>query len=178
MKLPDTETLALSLDEGILHLTLNRPERKNAMNSRMLVELEEVFGLVHGVDEVRAVVLRGAGGSFCAGADLKDMARGGGGPAASGDPRQAAIVGNRRFGRVTSAANDLSQPLIGVIEGAVMGGGFGLACVTDIALAHRGAKFGMPETGLGQGTGRRRELRPVHGPRGIRGPPSAVTPPS
>ena len=152
MKLPETETLALSLQDGILHLTLNRPERKNAMNGRMLVELEDVFQHAHGDDDLRAIVLRGAGGSFCAGADLKDMAsRGGelGEGSAERDPRQTTAAGNRRFGRVTMAANAVDKPLIAVIEGAVMGGGFGLACVTDIALAHRDAKFGMPETGLG-----------------------------
>jgi isohexenylglutaconyl-CoA hydratase len=150
VKLPETETLDLKLDAGVLHLTLNRPERKNAMNRQMLLELEQIFEQVGDEEDVRAVVLRGAGGSFCAGADIKDLAKGGEGVGeASSDPKQAAAAGNRRFGRVTAAASRVGQPLIGVIEGAVMGGGFGLACVTDIALAHRDAKFGLPETGLG-----------------------------
>ncbi|MDH5675179.1 MAG: enoyl-CoA hydratase-related protein [Myxococcales bacterium] len=153
MKLPETETLALELREGILHLTLNRPERKNAMNGKMLVELEQVFKLAdEAAGKLRAVVLRGAGGSFCAGADLKDMAARGGeleSDASKRDPKTATAAGNRRFGRVTAAANDMAVPLLAVLEGAVMGGGFGLACVTDIALAHKGAKFGMPETSLG-----------------------------
>lgn len=149
-KLPETETLSLSLDGGILHLTLDRPERRNAMSPRMLEELEHVFGLVGGQEEIRAVVLRGAGGNFCAGADLKGLASSGEGPRArSKDPRREVVTSNRRFGRVTAAASEIGQPLIAVIEGAVMGGGFGLACVSDIALAHRDAKFAMPETGLG-----------------------------
>lgn len=153
MKLPDTDTLSLRLDAGVLHLTLDRPERKNAMNGRMLRELSEVFAAVDAEPGVIAVVLRGAGGSFCAGADLKDMAAGPGdgdaGRQAPTDPHAAAAVANRRFGDVTLAANRVGKPLIGVLEGAIMGGGFGLACVTDIALCHRDARFALPETGLG-----------------------------
>lgn len=151
-KLPGTETLSLVLDRGVLHLTLDRPERRNAMNPLMLEELEQVFGLVGAEEDVRAVVLRGAGGNFCAGADLKSLAGAGTGTSVAtgaGESKRHVAANNRKFGRVTAAANALAQPLIAVIEGAVMGGGFGLACVTDVALAHRDAQFAMPETGLG-----------------------------
>ena len=151
MKLPDTETLALRLDGGVLHLTLDRPERKNAMNARMLHELVAGCDAVdRDAEQLRAVVLRGSGGTFCAGADLKDMAsRGQGGGDPSQDPLEAAAAANRRFGVLSARADELRVPLIGVIEGAVMGGGFGLCCVTDIALAKADARFGLPETGLG-----------------------------
>lgn len=148
MQLPETETLLLSLERGVLHITLNRPERKNAMNGRLLDELIEVLELVDG--KTRAVVLRGAGGTFCAGADIKDMASGQ--PSVPSTPAQAQTAvaqANRRFGTVSSRANALAQPVVGVIEGAAMGGGFGLVCVTDVALCHRDARFGLPETGLG-----------------------------
>jgi isohexenylglutaconyl-CoA hydratase len=148
LDLPQTQTLSLAVRDGVLWLTLDRPERKNAMNGRMLQELIAVFDALDAADDVRAVVLRGAGGSFCAGADIKDMAAGAG-SAPGGDARAASAQANRRFGVIAERANGLRQPLVGVIEGAVMGGGFGLACVTDIALAHRDARFGLPETGLG-----------------------------
>ncbi|HBY49482.1 MAG TPA: enoyl-CoA hydratase, partial [Alcanivorax sp.] len=81
--------------------------------------------------EVRALVLRGADGHFCAGGDIKDMA-GARQQAAEGDP-EAFLRLNRRFGEMISTANRLPQVLITVLEGAVMGGGFGLACVSDVA---------------------------------------------
>jgi isohexenylglutaconyl-CoA hydratase len=156
MQLPQTTTLTLRLDDGILHLTLNRPERKNAMNTAMIDELSTVFDLAQQSDEVRAVVLRGAGGTFCAGADIKDIAKGGGGPGAregaqedGGDRRAASVRGNRRFGAVTERADALDKPLVAVVEGAAMGGGFGLVCVSDVALAAADARFGVPETTLG-----------------------------
>ena len=68
--------------------------------------------------------------------------------AAEGDP-DAFLRLNRRFGEMISTANRLTQVLITVLEGAVMGGGFGLACVSDVAISAGDAKFGLPETGLG-----------------------------
>jgi isohexenylglutaconyl-CoA hydratase len=150
---PTTETLLLDEQRGVLHVTFNRPERRNALSSRMVEELIEVFSSLHGRLQLRAVVVRGAGGTFCAGADIKDMnsARGGQQAAAEAgnDPRAAAARGNRRFGVLMSAVNAAPQPVIAVVEGAVMGGGFGIVCASDVALAARDARFGLPETGLG-----------------------------
>lgn len=146
MELPKTDTLSLRLEAGVLHVTLNRPERKNAMNGQLLDELMDVLRRADG--QTRAVVLRGAGGTFCAGADIKDMA--GGAPPT--DPHEVVAwvaARNRRFGTVSALANALSQPVVAVVEGAAMGGGFGLVCVSDVALCLRSTKFGLPETGLG-----------------------------
>lgn len=147
MELPNHETLATRLEHGVLHVTLNRPERKNAMNARMLQELLTLFEQVNG--QTRAVVMRGAGGTFCAGADLQDMAPGGGADRSREDTLAEIRQRNRVFGELVSAANDLAQPLVVVVEGAAMGGGFGLVCVSDIALCHDEAKLGMPETRRG-----------------------------
>lgn len=152
--LPVTETLALSLKAGVLHVTLNRPERKNAMNAKMVAELVQVFDeAVPMLGTLRAVVLRGAGGTFCAGADIKDMAARGGDPSGAAVDQQALVQRvaehNRGFGRVASAIQATPAPVIGVIEGAAMGGGFGMVCVTDIALCLESTRFGLPETSLG-----------------------------
>lgn len=152
MNLPQTETMSLERSGGALHVTLNRPRARNAMSLAMVDELMAIFDWLE-IDAanadagVRALVLRGAGGHFCAGGDIKDMA----------GARQQAMEGqgdaffalNRRFGEMISRANRLPQVLITVLEGAVLGGGFGLACVSDIALAAGDARFGLPETGLG-----------------------------
>jgi len=97
--------------------------------------------------EIRAIVLRGAGGNFCAGGDIKDMASVRQAQAkGEGDP---AAEYNRKFGTFLRKINEAPQATIAICEGAVLGGGFGMACVADVAFAHADASFGLPETGLG-----------------------------
>ncbi|MCY1527861.1 putative enoyl-CoA hydratase [compost metagenome] len=132
----------------MLHVTLNRPDSRNAMSLAMVQELRAVLAAVGNDRSVRALVLRGAGGHFCAGGDIKDMA----GIRASGARSKGVDAYrelNRAFGSLLEEAQNAPLVLVAVLEGAVLGGGFGLACVSDIAIAHSGAKFGMPETTLG-----------------------------
>jgi isohexenylglutaconyl-CoA hydratase len=142
-ELPHCDTLLLSLEGGVLHLTLNRPDCRNAMSLAMVSEMRAVLDSLQNDLSVRAVVLRGAGGHFCAGGDIKDMA---GARAAGGDAYRNL---NRAFGSLLEAAQATPQVLIAVLEGAVLGGGFGLACVSDIAICQQDAQFGLPETSLG-----------------------------
>ena len=148
MALPDTKTLLLEPQAGVLRITFNRPESRNAMSPEMLADIEAVFAAIADDEAVRAVVLRGAGGHFCAGADLKSMMAGGLKPPAPGEKDPIAGV-NRAFGTMLRKVQNAPQVVIAVCEGAVLGGGFGLACVSDIAFAHTDAKFGMPETTRG-----------------------------
>lgn len=148
MSLPETEHLRLSLSAGVLTVLLHRPQVRNAMSVQTVSELEATFTAVAGRRDVRAVVLRGSGGHFCAGGDIKDMASARGKPP-SADGRDALAVVNRRFGSMITQVDRAPQAVIAVCEGAVLGGGFGLACVADITLTLAGAKFGLPETGLG-----------------------------
>ena len=141
--LPNCETLLLNLEAGVLHVTLNRPDSRNAMSLAMVGELRAVLDSVQNDLSVRAIVLRGAGGHFCAGGDIKDMA----GARAAGPEAYREL--NRAFGAMLEQAQQAPQVVVAVLEGAVLGGGFGLACVSDIALADQGAKFGLPETTLG-----------------------------
>lgn len=147
MALPETEFLLLQQDGPFLHVTLNRPDVRNALSTGMAQELMRVFDAVRDDESIRALVLRGAGGHFCAGGDIKDMA-GARAALASGD-QDAMFRFNRAFGEMITACNELPQTVVAVIEGASLGGGFGLACVSDIAIAHADATFGLPETGLG-----------------------------
>jgi isohexenylglutaconyl-CoA hydratase len=142
-QLPACQTLLLSLDASVLHITLNRPDSRNAMSLAMVSELRAVLESLRNDLNVRAIVLRGAGGHFCAGGDIKDMA---GARAAGGDAYRSL---NRAFGSLLEEAQSAPQVLIAVLEGAVLGGGFGLACVSDIAICQQDAKFGLPETTLG-----------------------------
>ena len=139
---------------AVLHITLNRPDSRNAMSLQMVAELRQVLAAAESragqVDAVRVAVLRGAGGHFCAGADLKDMAgarmRALQGTADGVDP--IAEV-NAEFGQLCVAYANTPLAVVALLEGTVMGGGFGLACVADVAIASDTAKFRLPETSLG-----------------------------
>lgn len=146
--LPDCQHLQLRRDGWRLHVTLHRPESRNAMSFAMVRELTAVFTAIADDTTLRAVILRGAGGNFCAGGDIKDMAAARNSePDASG--RDPLATGNRLFGTMLQTVEAAPQAVVAVIEGAAMGGGFGLCCVSDVAIAHASAKFRLPETGLG-----------------------------
>ena len=147
MTLPTTETLLLNREGPVLHVTLNRPQSRNAMSLHMVNELMAVFDAVKDDLTVRAIVLRGSEGHFCAGGDIKDMATAR--QQTSSGESDAYVALNRRFGEMICLANQQPQVVITVLEGAVLGGGFGLACISDVAIAHSNATFGLPETSLG-----------------------------
>lgn len=132
-------------------ITLNRPQQRNAMSLQMVEELLQQLEAAEAAAEtdknLRALVLRGSGGHFCAGGDIADMLdaqqR-----AADGD-REAFYSMNRRFGELLCRFNDTHLVVVAALEGAVMGGGFGLACIADLCLAADSARFSLPETRLG-----------------------------
>lgn len=141
--LPVCQTLLLELHNGVLHITLNRPDSRNAMSLQMVAELRSVLAAVRDDRGVRALVIGGAGGHFCAGGDLKDIA------SARAQGSSAHRDMNRGFGALLQEVQQAPQVVITVLQGAVLGGGFGLACVSDIAMADHQAQFGLPETSLG-----------------------------
>ncbi len=140
-------TLLVVEAEGIVNITLNRPQVRNAMNLTMVEELADVFKCAIDRVDIRALVLRGAEGHFCAGGDIKDLSDAKKMSATAKDDPLFHL--NRAFGRLITQANAAPQVVITLLEGAVLGGGFGLACISDIAIADTNAQFGIPETGLG-----------------------------
>jgi isohexenylglutaconyl-CoA hydratase len=149
------ETLDVRADGGVLHVTLNRPQARNAMTMAMVRELRTVLAEARQGD-TRVLVLRGAGGHFCAGADLKDMAAARMRAMQADDDRRPLEPAadpiaeiNARFGELCAAYADTGLATVAVLEGTVMGGGFGLACVVDVAIASQTATFRLPETSLG-----------------------------
>lgn len=150
------ETLATKREGAVLHITLNRPESRNAMSLRMVAELRSALEAAEAGGSVRIVVLRGAGGHFCAGADLKDMAaarmramKNDPAVSESGVSLDAVAQANLQFGDLCVAYAKTPLALVVILEGSVMGGGLGLACVADVALACESAAFRLPETALG-----------------------------
>jgi len=144
---PETSHLALEQRGPFLHVTLNRPEVANAMSKQMVFELLQVADAIADDRSVRAVIFRGAGKHFSAGADLKDMVE-----ARAQAESEGAVAWqkfNRSFGAMLQRLDQLPQVTIAVIQGAAIGGGFGLACISDVAIALDTAKFSMPETTRG-----------------------------
>lgn len=142
------ESIQLEQQGSILTLWLNRPESRNAMSLNMVNAIQQVFAHIADDVSIRAVILRGKGGHFCAGGDIKDMAalRV---EAANVGSLQPYVDFNRRFGAMIEQVDQAPQTVVVILEGAVLGGGFGLACVSDIAISRDNAQFGLPETGLG-----------------------------
>ena len=141
-------SIELEQEGSILTLWLNRPESRNAMSLNMVKAIQQVFKIIQDDITIRAVILRGKDGHFCAGGDIKDMAQLRG-EATSVGSNQPYVDFNRQFGHMLEQVDQAPQTVVAVLEGAVLGGGFGLACVSDIAISLADAKFGLPETGLG-----------------------------
>lgn len=140
------ETILADDSGGVLQLTLHQPSTKNAMSLRMVGELRAALAEAE-AGRTRVIVLRGAGGTFCSGGDLKDMAAARAAPAA-GQPDPLLAV-SRAFGELCAAFARTPLATVAVLEGAVMGGGFGLACAVDVALAGDTVKLRLPEVARG-----------------------------
>ena len=147
--LPSCETLKLRLDRGILHVTLDRPETKNALNRQMVRDLTAVADLLAGDATLRVAVVRGANGTFCAGGDINGFKEMFSTPAPKTGERDGVALHNRRFGAIMSRFEELPQAIVMIVEGAAYGGGLGLMCGGDVVLAAADAKFSISETTLG-----------------------------
>ncbi|WP_170422567.1 crotonase/enoyl-CoA hydratase family protein [Ruegeria arenilitoris] len=138
------ETLSLVTDDrGVATLTLNRPDKHNAMSALMITELTQAAAQLGTDEAVRVVVLTGAGKSFCAGGDLAWM------QAQMAADAETRFVEARKLAEMLQALNTLPKPLIGAVQGNAFGGGVGLASVCDVAVGVDTIKMGLTETKLG-----------------------------
>ena len=133
---------------AFVHATLDAPATRNALTDAMVSGLVEACRLADSTPTVRALVIRGAGGTFCAGGDFSGF-RSAMAAAAPNDGVDPIATGNRRFGSMLEQLRGLTVATIAVVEGAAMGGGCGLAACCDVVLAASDAKFAMPEVTLG-----------------------------
>jgi isohexenylglutaconyl-CoA hydratase len=147
--LPSCETLKLDIDRGVLHVTLDRPETKNALNRAMVRDLTAAADYLAAHHDVRAAVIRGANGTFCAGGDINGFKEMFSTPPPKAGERDGIALHNRRFGAIMSRFEELPQTIVMVVEGAAYGGGLGLMCGGDVVLAAADAKFSISETTLG-----------------------------
>ena len=130
-------------DGGVEYLTLNRPDVRNAFNDGVITELTWWADSVAKDRDVRAVVVAGAGPTFCAGADLDWMRR------MAGYSHQQNLDDASDMARMFLTLDRLPTPVIGRVQGAALGGGTGLAAICDIVVAADNAVFGLTEVRLG-----------------------------
>ena len=130
-------------DRGVARLALDRAEKHNALSQTLIDALRDAAATIAADKDIRVVVLCSTGPSFCAGGDLGWMCEQMAGDAAMKRAAAQSIAG------MLGALNTLPQPVIGRIHGNAFGGGVGMACVCDIAIAADHARFGLTETKLG-----------------------------
>lgn len=138
------ETLDVRLDaRGVAYVALNMPEKRNALSSLMIAELTDLANSLGQGGEARVIVLSGRGKVFCAGGDLGWM------QAQIEADRASRMREARRLAEMLHALNEMPVPMIGRVHGGAFGGGVGLACVCDVAVAGDLAQFGLTETRFG-----------------------------
>ena len=135
--------LVATSEHGVARLTMNRPEVHNAFDEHLIGELTDAVLSLGADRRIRAVVLTGAGKSFSAGADLDWMRR----MAEQGDG--ANLEDARRLARLMQALYEVPKPTVAAVNGAALGGGLGLLCACDLAIAVDEARFGTTEVRLG-----------------------------
>lgn len=143
---PDANDDLVQIDataDGVVFVTINRPQKKNAFDAATIAALYEAFETLHGADKVRVVFIRGAGGTFSAGADLtwmRDAA-----DWSESDNRDDAMG----LAKMLKALHDVPALTVALVEGAAMGGGAGIVAACDMAVAVEGTRFAFSEVKLG-----------------------------
>jgi E-phenylitaconyl-CoA hydratase len=141
--------LDISVDDMVALVTLNRPDKRNAINDEMRAELTDAFARFDADPALRVVVLTGAGSAFCAGGDLS--------ASTAPDPNRPRIV---------EPLDQFSKPVVAAINGLAYGGGLELALACDLRIASSAARFALPEVRIGSlpGSGGTQRLPAVVGP--------------
>lgn len=131
-----SEQVLVSVANGVLEVTINRPEAKNAMTKAAAEAIAAAMDRLDAEDDLRCAILTGAGGTFCSGMDLKGFLSG-----------EYPVAGDRGFGGLTSWTS--KKPIIAAVDGYALAGGMELALACDMIVASKGAKFGIPEAKRG-----------------------------
>lgn len=137
------DRLLVSLADGVLTLTLNRPDKRNAIDTSMIEALHAGLQRAELDAETRVVLVRGAGTDFCAGADLAELL------ASADRPADENRAQAQHLGDVFIRMRELPKPVVAVVHGRALAGGCGLATACDIVLAHVDAQLGYPEVRRG-----------------------------
>ena len=135
--------LQYEVKDAVARITLNRPEKRNALNDELIAALKAALQRADADEDVRCIVIRGAGSDFCSGADLAALQKIAGASVAEN------LKDARSLMELFVLMRDAHVPVIAAVHGRALAGGCGLALACDIALADRSAKFGFPEVKIG-----------------------------
>ncbi len=137
------KTVLYEVDDGVAYVTLNRPEKRNALNDALISHLKTALGKANHDEAIRAVVITGAGKDFCSGADLEALEK----------ISKSSVAGNvedaRSLMELFTLIRGLTIPVIAAVKGRALAGGCGLASACDLVLASADARFGYPEVKIG-----------------------------
>jgi methylglutaconyl-CoA hydratase len=128
--------------DGVARITLNRPDKRNAITSEMMSALRDALHTAGDDTDVRVLLIRGAGKDFCAGLDLSEVLK-------SAEDEPSSIASARRLGDLYIAMRRHPKPIIAAVQGRALGGGAGIATASDLIVAAESAQFGYPEVKLG-----------------------------
>ena len=129
--------------ETVRCITLNRPEKRNALNDELIAALKEALRDADAVESLRAIVIRGAGKDFCSGADLAAIQK------IAGATYNENVDDARKLAELFELIRKVRVPVIAAVHGRALAGGAGLATACDLVVATRSARFGYPEVKIG-----------------------------
>jgi methylglutaconyl-CoA hydratase len=131
------------VEDGVARIVLNRPDKKNALDSELVTEIRDAVGAASRDEQARVVLLSGAGSDFCSGADLSGLQK----------TSQAGVLENmadaRNMAELFVEMRRHPQPIVAAVRGRALAGGCGLATAADLILAAESARFGYPEVNIG-----------------------------
>lgn len=138
-----TTTLKTSFEKGIFTVELARPDVRNAFNDQLISDLQSTFDKIAADDSIRVVLFKGAGPVFCAGGDLNWMQK------SIELSREQNLTDTRKLARMFATMNACPRPVVGLVQGAAIGGGVGLVSICDYVVASRETVFSLSEVRLG-----------------------------
>src|SRR5215471_5571285 len=137
------QTVLSEIRDAVAFLTLNRPEKRNALNDELVADLKTALNSAANDESVHCIVLRGAGADFCSGADLSALQK----------ISQATVAENladaQSLAELFLLMREIHVPVLAAVRGRALAGGCGLALACDMVLAESSARFGFPEVKLG-----------------------------
>jgi methylglutaconyl-CoA hydratase len=141
--MPDYQKILYAVEPQVARITLNRPDKRNALDDQIISEMKHALDLAARDDNVRAVIVSGAGKDFCSGADLAALRK-------ISEASVAENIANaRNFAEMFIAMRRHPRPIIAAVRGRALAGGCGVATACDIILASESAQFGYPEVNIG-----------------------------
>lgn len=141
--MPSYQKLIYSVDRGVARITLNRPEKRNALDRQLISEIEDAIQTSGRDEAVRAVLVNGEGKDFCSGMDLAEL------ETSLGAGLMENRAGAQALARVFLAMRRHPRPIVAAVHGRALAGGCGVATAADIVLAAESAQFGYTEVNIG-----------------------------